>query len=121
MSKLKGLFPQAKIVDVAGKKIGIYPVKLRHFEQYGEVAGGLLELLGAASVQNINRYAAQHSKQLMRLLRHTTSLNRWQLWRLPATEAVELMVAVVKENSGFFGEALPGMVRALSGMQSSSA
>jgi hypothetical protein len=120
MSDLEILFPRPVTVEVMGKPVQILPVKLRHFERYGKAAGALVELFAQASVQQINRYAAEHAGELRGLLRVTTSLNRWQLWRLPATVSVQLLAEVVRVNSGFFGEALPGMVRALSGAPSSS-
>ena len=120
MSELEILFPEPSAVMLGRSKVKIYPVRLRDFERYGKCAGALIELFSQASVQQINRYAEKHSPELRRLLRSTTSLNRWQLWRLPATTAVQLLVEVVRVNSGFFGEALPAMVRALSGEPSRS-
>lgn len=120
MSELKILFPEPVAVEVMGRDVQILPVKLRHFERYGKSAGALVELFSQASVQQINRYAATHSRELRQVLLATTSLKRWQLWFLPATVSVQLFVEVVRVNSSFFGEALPAMVRALSGAPSSS-
>ena len=120
MGELQILFPEPEVVLLGRSKVKIYPVRLRDFERYGKSAGALIELFGQAGVQQINRYAEKHSAELRRLLRSTTNLSRWQLWRLPATSAVRLLVQVVRVNSGFFGEALPAMVRALSGDQSHS-
>lgn len=120
MSELKILFPEPEIVPLGSSNIKIYPVLLRDFERYGKSAGALIELFSQADIQQINRYAEKHSAEIRRLLRRTTNLNRWQLWRLPATAAVQLLVEVVRVNSGFFGEALPVMVRALSGEPSRS-
>ncbi|MCQ4274509.1 hypothetical protein [Stutzerimonas degradans] len=120
MSDLKILFPEPVTVEVMGRDVQILPVKLRHFERYGKSAGALVELFSQASVQQINRYAATHSRELRKVLLVTTSLKRWQLWFLPATVCVQLLVEVVRVNSSFFGEALPAMVRALSGAPSSS-
>lgn len=120
MSELEILFPRPVTVEVLGKAVQIKPVKLRHFERYGKAAGALIELFGSASVQKINRYAATHSAELRGLLLVTTSLSRWQLWRMPATVSVQLLTEVVRVNSGFFGEALPSMVGALSGALSPS-
>lgn len=120
MSELQILFPEPVMVEVRGKAVEIRPVKLRHFERYGKAAGALVELFGSASVQSINRYAAEHSGELRVLLLDTTSLTRWQLWQLPATVTVQLLTEVVRVNSGFFGEALPSMVGALNGALSSS-
>ena len=121
MSDLEILFPEPVTVEVMGRDVQILPVKLRHFERYGKSAGALVELFSQASVQQINRYAEKHSAELRKILRATTTLTRWQLYRLPATVTVQLFVEVVRVNSDFFGEALPEMVRALSGAVSSSA
>jgi|SRR5690606_17491095 len=120
MSELSILFPEPVTVEVMGRDVKILPVKLRHFQRYGESAGALVELFSSASVQQINRYAATHSRELRQVLLATTSLKRWQLWFMPATVCVQLLVEVVRVNSSFFGEALPAMVRALSGAPSSS-
>ncbi|WP_348658650.1 hypothetical protein [uncultured Stutzerimonas sp.] len=118
MSDLSILFPEPVTVEVNGRAVAIHPVKLRHFERYGKAAGALVELFSSASVQQINRYAATHSRELRKILLVATSLKRWQLWFLPATVSVQLLVQVVRVNSGFFGDALPEMVRALNGVQS---
>lgn len=120
MSELSILFPEPVTVEVMGRGVQILPVKLRHFERYGKCAAALVELFSQTGVQQINRYAEKHSAELREILRVTTTLNRWQLWRLPAAVSVQLLVEVVRVNSSFFGEALPAMVRALSGAQSSS-
>ncbi|TVT66034.1 MAG: hypothetical protein FHK79_18075 [Pseudomonas sp.] len=120
MSELKILFPKPVTVEVMGRKVQILPVKLRHFERYGKAAGNLIELFSQASVQQINRYASSHSRELRRVLLVTTTLKRWQLWFLPAAVTTQLFIEVVRVNSGFFGEALPAMVRALNGEPSSS-
>ncbi len=120
MSELKILFPEPVAVEVMGRNVQILPVKLRHFERYGGAVGALVELFSQASVQQINRYAATHSRELRKVLLVTTSLKRWQLWFMPATVCVQLLVEVVRVNSSFFGEALPAMVRALSGAPSSN-
>ena len=121
MSELQILFPEPAVIGLGGKDVSIYPVKLRHFELYGKVAGSLVELFANASVQQINRYAEKHSGDLKRVLRATTSLNRWQLWSMPSSVAVQVMAQVVKANSDFFAEALPEVVRALAGPLSPSA
>lgn len=121
MSDLSILFPEPVTVEVMGRDVKILPVKLRHFERYGKSASALVELFSSTGVQQINRYAEKHSAELRKILRATTTLTRWQLYRLPATVTVQLFVEVVRVNSDFFGEALPEMVRALSGALSSSA
>lgn len=120
MSDLSILFPEPVTVEVMGRDVKILPVKLRHFERYGKSASALVELFSQAGVQQINRYAEKHSAELRKILRATTTLTRWQLYRLPATATVQLFVEVVRVNSSFFGEALPAMVRALNGAPSSN-
>ena len=120
MSELKILFPEPEIVPLGSTNIKIYPVLLRDFERYGKSASALIELFSQADIQQINRYAEKHSAEIRSLLRSTTNLSRWQLWRLPATAAAHLLAEVVRVNSSFFGEALPVMVRALSGESSRS-
>lgn len=120
MNELQILFPEPVAVQVKGKPVLIKPVKLRHFQRYGKAAAALVALFAQASVAQINRYAAEQSAEVRAVLRLTTSLNRWQLWWLPSTVAVQLLAEVVRVNSGFFGEALPVMARALTGEQSPS-
>ena len=120
MSELQILFPEPEIVLLGKRRVLIKPVVLRDFELYGKGAAALIELFSAASVQQINRYGATNSCELRRLLLATTSLKRWHLWFIPSAVAVQLLAEVVRVNSSFFGEALPAVVRALSGDQSSS-
>jgi hypothetical protein len=115
MSDLQILFPDPVAVELSGKLVLIHPVRLRHFEQYGKTAAALIELFANASVQQINLYAATNSGRVRQLLLQTTSLTRWQLWRMPASVSVQILAEVVRVNAGFFGEALPAMARALSG------
>lgn len=121
MSDLKIIFPEPVSVEVMGRDVQILPVKLRHLTCYGKSAVALVELFSHAGVQQINRYAEKHSAELRQILRATTTLSRWQLWRLPATVSVQLLAEVIRVNSSFFVEALPAMARGLSGDQSSSA
>lgn len=121
MTELAILFPTPETISVLGRKVELRPVLLRDFERYGNEATSVLELLSTASVQQINAYATKNAGQLRRLLRATTSLNRWQLLRMPASTALEVFVQVMRVNIGFFEEALPGMVRALNGAQSFNA
>jgi hypothetical protein len=121
VSELEILFPKHEIVTLGRSSVRIYPVRLRHFELYGKSAGAMIELFNRADVAQVNKYASKHSKELRQMLRATTSLNRWQLYWLPATAAVQLLCEVVRVNSGFFGEALPAMARSLAGGTSPSA
>jgi hypothetical protein len=115
MSELQILFPEPETITVQGRDVQLRPVKLRDFDRYGQAAAALHELFASASVQQINRYAQAHSAELKRVLRSTTSLNRWQLWRMPGVVAVQVMAQVMRVNAGFFGDALPAVVKALNG------
>lgn len=121
MSELQILFPRPVLVKVQRRAVKIYPVKLCHFELYGKVAGGFVELLDTASIAQMMSYAEANSRSVSKLMRVTTSLNRWQIRRLPSTAAIALLADVVRVNSGFFADALPGMVRALAGQMSHNA
>lgn len=120
MSELSILYPSPVVVHLNNRRIKIYPVLLPDFERYGKNAAALLELMSGATVQQINEYASSNSREIRKILRATTSLTRWQLFRTPAQTAIELLVQVVRVNSGFFADALPGMVGALTGAQFSS-
>lgn len=120
MSDIEILFPEPVKLMVGRREVEIRPVRLRHLKCYGEQAGALIELFAGMGVQQINRYAVAHSGDIKRLLLNTTSLQRWQLWFMPSTVAVQLVAQVVRVNSGFFGEALPAMARALGGPVSPS-
>ena len=120
MSELSVLFPEPEVIRMNGRRIKIYPVRLPDFELYGKSAAALLELMSGASIQQNNAYASSNAREIRKILRATTSLTRWQLFRTPAQTAIELLVQVVRVNSSFFADALPGMVGALTGAQSSS-
>lgn len=121
MADLSVLFPEPSEITLNGKTVTLKPVTLEHFELFGTAAAGLIEMLNAASVNQILAYAKAHSKELDKMLKVTTSLSWRQRRKLPATVAVQLMVTVVSENAGFFGEALPAMLEKLSGAISSNA
>lgn len=121
MSELQILFPEPVVVKVERRSVKVYPVRLCNFELYGKVAGGFVALLDTASIEQMMRYAETNSSSVRKLMRVTTSLNRWQISRLPATAAIALLADVVRVNSGFFADALPGMVRALAGQMSHNA
>lgn len=121
MSELNILFPKPVITEVCGRSVSIYPVKLIDFELYGKEAVALMGALDQLTSERLLRYADDHSAGIRKVLLRTTSLNWLQVRRIDSVTAIQLFVEVVRVNSGFFGEALPGMVRALSGALSSSA
>ena len=121
MSALEIMYPTPEAIEVRGRTVMVYPVKLRHFEQYGKTAGALVELFAKASVPEVNRYAAKNAREIRKVLLATTSLKRWHLWFMPSAICVQVLAEVVRVNTGFFVDALPAMVRALSGPLSPSA
>ncbi|MDH4873015.1 hypothetical protein [Pseudomonas sp. BN515] len=114
MSDLQILFPKPEVVMVGRRPVHILPVKLRHFEQFGEASIQLLAMLGNFSAEEIYAYA-KRSGALGLVLRECTSLSWWSLRRLPAPAAVQLMIYVVRVNSSFFGQALVAARSALDG------
>ena len=121
MSSLSVLYPEPSKIKLNGKTVKLHPVTLEHFELFGSATAGLIDMLSNAGIKQLTAYAKAHSKELDKLLAATTDLNRWQRRKLPATVAMQLVVAIVSENAGFFGEALPAMLENLSGAISSSA
>ncbi|PKM30233.1 MAG: hypothetical protein CVV07_07395 [Gammaproteobacteria bacterium HGW-Gammaproteobacteria-11] len=120
MAGLNILFPVAQSVTVDGKKVKLKPVQLQHFDLYGKAAAALIQLLNGASVAQINQYAEKHADELREVLKVTTDLGWLARRTLPAATAVQLLVAVVGANSGFFASALPDMVESLNTAISSS-
>jgi hypothetical protein len=114
MSDIQILFPEPEVVRVGRRPVLIRPVKMRHFEQFGEAAIQLLAMLGKFTAEEIYAYAKK-SGALRLILRHCTSLGWWSLRRLPAPVAVQLMIHVVRVNSSFFGQALVAARSALDG------
>lgn len=112
MSDLKIVFPKPVLVAVGSRQVAIRPVELRQFEAFGEAAGGLLSLLATASVAQVYEYA-KTSGALSVVLGGCTSLHRWQIKRLPAVTAVELMILVINVNSSFFDQALARVAGAI--------
>ncbi len=98
----------AEVVWVGKRAVDIRPVQLRHFEMFAEAASRLLVLLADSSTGQILSYA-KDSKALVAIIGACTSLPVWRARRLPAAVVVQLMVAVVQANSGFFNQALQVM------------
>lgn len=119
MSDLAVMFPASVQVGVEGKIVTVRPVKLRDFEAFAEAAGGVIALLADATPAAIYGYAKK-AGVLQAILGKCTSLTAWQIRRLPAATAVELMVHVVRVNSGFFGKALLAAAAPLAGQMSPS-
>ncbi|MOA23710.1 hypothetical protein D3C78_1443480 [compost metagenome] len=120
MSDLNILFPEPVVVEVQGRRVLVRPVTLRNFERFASAASGLIGMLGTESAANLYAYARQ-SGALQAVLGSCTSLSRWRIAGLPASVAVQLMVAVIRINSGFFDQALVKAAAALAGAKSPSA
>ncbi|WP_287030055.1 hypothetical protein [Pseudomonas sp. UBA6310] len=121
MSELNILFPEAEEVRVNGRLVLINPVQLRHFELFGKVAGELMQVVSAGSIEQVHAYAQRNSRPLRQVLVATTSLWRWRVMHLPAPVAIQLMLQVIRANAGFFVQAQVAAATALDGLQSPSA
>lgn len=119
MSDIQILFPESVPVTVGTKRVLILPVRLRHFDAFGQAASDLFVMLGKFTTEEIYSYAKK-SGGLKVILLHCTTLSRWRLSRLPAAVAVELMIHVVMANAGFFGRALVKAERFVVGQTSPS-
>lgn len=120
MSDLKILFPEPFTVQVQGRRVAVRPVSLRDFERFAAAASGLISMLGAESAAGLYAYARQ-SGALQAVLGSCTDLSRWRIARLPMPAAIELMVVIIRINSGFFDRALVEAAKALTGAKSPSA
>lgn len=114
VSDLNILFPEREIVSVQGRRVEIRPVALRDFEVFGAAAGALISLLADPNDAAMMAYASK-TANLKAIIGRATNLSVWRASRLPAVVVVELMVHVVRINSGFFDQALVSLVSALSG------
>lgn len=119
MSDIQILFPEPVPVTVGGRQVLILPVRMRHFEAFGQAASDLFVMLGKFTSEEIYSYAKKNGG-LKVILLHCTTLSRWRLSRLPAAVAVELMIHVVMANAGFFGRALVKAERFVVGQTSPS-
>lgn len=115
MSDLPIMFPKAEVVRLNGKPVFIRPIELRDFEAFGVAAGGLISLLADASPAKVYAFAKE-TGALRAILGKATSLSRWRIRRLPVAVAVQLMVHVVRVNSGFFDAALQAMASQVAGL-----
>lgn len=114
MSDLRILFPEPTVVRVGRRQVRITPVQFPKFEEFGKAAGALIEILASDDPHRIYGYA-KSSGALMTILGASTSLWGWQIRRLPAAVAIELLVHVIKVNSSFFDQALVNAEAALAG------
>lgn len=110
MSDLKVIFPSPEPVRVHKWDAAIYPVKLRDFELFSEVTAGLLKLLSEPSVGAYGKFGGVSGRKVREFIRKTTSLNRYQIWRLPTSSAIQLAAYSMQVNQGFFVKALPDML-----------
>lgn len=120
MNELSILFPKPEEVLLGRRRVEIRPVAFEHFAEFGAAAQGLIQLVGAATTQEIAAYAREHSADLGRVVRHCTNLSRWRIRRLPAAVVVQLVVQIIRANTDFFGQAQVAAARALRGLSSPS-
>lgn len=114
MSDLQILFPEQVHVQVNARRVEIKPVRLCDFDLFGRVSQALVGLLQKPDMEGFAAYAGKR-KELNDLLRKTTSLSAWKVWRLPAGVAVELAVHVIRVNESFFDAALVNLAEVLLG------
>lgn len=120
MSDLKILYPKPVVVMVGLRQVTIRPVQLRHFEAFGQAAGGLISVIAAQSPAAVYAYA-KSTPALRDLLGTCTNLSAWRIRRLPTPVALELMIQVVEINNGFFDQALVKAASRLAGVMSPKA
>ena len=105
MSDIQILFPEPVTALVAGRRVKIRPVTLANFERFGKAAGMIMAMATSKTAEQL--YAYCYGKGLlMDVLQTVTDLPAWRIKRLPAMVAVELMLAVIEINKGFFEKAL---------------
>lgn len=114
MSDLQVLFPEREIVSVQGRRVEIRPVAFRDFDVFGAAAAELIALLASPTDSAVMAYASK-AANLKAIIGRATNLSMWRAARMPAVAVVELMVHVVRVNSGFFDQALIGLETVLSG------
>ena len=114
MSDLQILFPDTVSVHLNARAVHIKPVRFCDFELFGRVSQVLVDVLKDPSLERITGYSANR-RELNSLLRKTTNLSAFAIWRLPAASAVELAVCVIKVNSSFFDQALVNLAGVLLG------
>lgn len=119
MSDLGVLFPQPEHVLVGRLRVELRPVRLKDFETYGVVAGQVVSLLGT-DLDALNAFAARNARALQRAVVCCTSLNRWQVWRMPLAVLLQVFCLAIRANTGFFAQALPALAEALGGRASPS-
>jgi hypothetical protein len=120
MSDLKILYPANVVLMLGLRQVVVKPVQLRHFEAFGQAAGGLVEVVAAGNPAAVYAYA-KSSGALQGILGTCTSLSAWRIKRLPTPVALELMLKVVEINNGFFDQALVKAASRLAGVMSRKA
>lgn len=110
------LFPSNASVTIEGKTFTVKPVRLKDFERFGRASAAVLAMAAAKSTQELYAQAAQ-SSVLKDVLGAATNLHGWQIRRLPAPLAVELMFEVIRVNKDFFERALVSAAESLAGAE----
>lgn len=120
MSDLKILYPKPVAVMVGMRRVNIRPVALRDFEEFGQAAGGLINVVADGNPAAVYAYA-KSTPALQGILGACTNLWPWRIRRLPTAVALELMIKVVEINNGFFDQALVKAASQLAGVTSRKA
>ena len=123
MSEISILVPEPTIAMVDGRKVKIRPVTLSNFERFGRAAGVVAAMSQSKTAEQLYAYCLG-AGLLMDTLQTVTDLPAWRIKRLPAMVAVQLMLAVIEVNKGFFETALVSAARNLpapTGARSSAA
>lgn len=114
MSDLQVLFPRPEVVDVQGKAIEVRPVMLCDFERFSAAASALIGMIADESPVGIYAHGRQ-SGVMKEVIGACTSLSAREIDKLPMPAAIDLMVAVLRVNAGFFERALARAAVALAG------
>ncbi|ERY85912.1 hypothetical protein [Pseudomonas aeruginosa] len=113
MSDLGILFPEPETIYVNGAPVIVRHVRLADFELFGDIASDLLKVLSDGTVPAILQFGKTGSVKLRKILRRTTNLSRWRVWRLPVDVAMQIVMQVIRVNAAFFARAQQAAVTTL--------
>ncbi|MBN0091512.1 hypothetical protein JTL65_32905, partial [Pseudomonas aeruginosa] len=92
MSDLGILFPEPETIYVNGAPVIVRHVCLADFELFGDIASDLLKVLSDGTVPSILQFGKTGSAKLRKILRRTTNLSRWRVYRLPVDVAMQIVM-----------------------------
>ena len=113
MSELGILFPEPETIYVNGAPVIVRHVRLADFELFGDIASDLLKVLSDGTVPAILQFGKAGSAKLRKILRRTTNLSRWRVYRLPVDVAMQIVMQVIRVNAAFFARAQQAAVTTL--------